>query len=880
MKKTIYYGKYTLAFCVIAGIMMKIFHDEGKSFVYLYDATEQHIVAIEYISQYIREAFASMFEGHLVLPSFDLAIGQGNNIFTTLAYYGLTNPIYWLAAFFPVGLSEECFAFIYFLQLYLCGISFLFLINRMAAGENRHSWVSAIVYTFQSFSICWSLRHPIFLAGMIFLPIMIAYARDVLLFQKSGGKLAVCTALCIYAHFYSAYINLMLLFVYVVIFTSTENIKDKRLGRLLSCGMWCLTGVFLAAPLLLPVGMTYIESYRSRINPVINILYDKVTYATYLTDLFFITLSSNSGTFLGVSGICALAVMIFFSRREKNNRSIRAMILIMAAVLIFPVGGWVLNGFAYSSNRWCYGLILMCALCVAYMELDKITAKQTIVLLVLTGLICVIIWICTGGWSRFRTGILVVELTFGLLPQIVNEITGQKSLGYKACGLINLVICLFISINISLCFDGTLSVFNNAGEVNDILVETCKEVQDTDDLFRVTSIHQSSDSDMNYSMLSDENSLSSYWSVLQGRTAKYYLDFDLYSIYSAHKLGDFGFSLPLNTLAGVKFVYSDQDVADDLYGYQKKNDGLYENEYSLPLGYVYTSTISEQFYSGLNPVEKMQSLMQGCVLADVENCNDNRKIKIGVLESSVSNIKLSNIIQVGDRFIAEAGGEMTFYYNADNNVEAYLYLNGLELFDDTTNVSITLHAEDITESTVLRSKEDVYYFNHTNFLFPIGTNHRAGQYKCSIVFSSRAVFTLKSASILSYDLSDYMTWINDLQTSTLQNISLKNDVLTGTIDSKDSGYLFLTIPYSKGWTAYVDENAVELVEANHLYMALEIDEGYHEIKLVYRTPGATIGLIIGGIGLIMLILSVTILSSFICTAGVPSVAGIGKGQYP
>ena len=46
----------------------------------------------------------------------------------------------------------------------------------------------------------------------------------------------------------------------------------------------------------------------------------------------------------------------------------------------------------------------------------------------------------------------------------------------------------------------------------------------------------------------------------------------------------------------------------------------------------------------------------------------------------------------------------------------------------------------------------------------------------------------------------------------------------------------ISLPYSKGFQAYVDGQKTELKQANTMYMALELTKGDHEIRITYYTP--------------------------------------------
>ena len=61
------------------------------------------------------------------------------------------------------------------------------------------------------------------------------------------------------------------------------------------------------------------------------------------------------------------------------------------------------------------------------------------------------------------------------------------------------------------------------------------------------------------------------------------------------------------------------------------------------------------------------------------------------------------------------------------------------------------------------------------------------------------------------------------------------------------GVLLISIPYSKGWRAYVNKEPVEILKGNISFLALPLDVGNHEIVLEYETPYLKAGAIISAI---------------------------------
>ena len=91
----------------------------------------------------------------------------------------------------------------------------------------------------------------------------------------------------------------------------------------------------------------------------------------------------------------------------------------------------------------------------------------------------------------------------------------------------------------------------------------------------------------------------------------------------------------------------------------------------------------------------------------------------------------------------------------------------------------------------------------------------------------------------------------------LSLIHIYNEI-TGTINVDKEKLLVLTIPYSKGWTAYVDGKEYETEKVNYMYTGIFLEEGEHEIRLSYCTPGIKAGAVVSLIGVLGLLIIVCI----------------------
>lgn len=164
-----------------------------------------------------------------------------------------------------------------------------------------------------------------------------------------------------------------------------------------------------------------------------------------------------------------------------------------------------------------------------------------------------------------------------------------------------------------------------------------------------------------------------------------------------------------------------------------------------------------------------------------------------------------------------------------------------------------------TENTVVfETPKYKWYNNRTDFLFDL---YYAESPVTSLViqFPKRGIYTFDSMEVYCQPFTEYVKEVEQLKEDVLENLDLHEnqayatDHITGTIKLEKPKYLFLSIPYSAGWKAYVDGKETDILKANYAFMALSLEAGKHEIELRYHTPGLKEGLILSGIGVLIVI---------------------------
>ena len=148
--------------------------------------------------------------------------------------------------------------------------------------------------------------------------------------------------------------------------------------------------------------------------------------------------------------------------------------------------------------------------------------------------------------------------------------------------------------------------------------------------------------------------------------------------------------------------------------------------------------------------------------------------------------------------------------------------------------------------------DSIRYVGRHNFLVNLGY-YEKGTQKITITFPMAGHYTMDDFKIYCQPMDQYPQQIAKLKENVLENVNMGTNEITGTIHLDKKKIVCLSLPYSKGWKAYVDGKEQEILQANTMYMALDLDEGDHKIELRYFTPGLKAGILLSVFGFACLI---------------------------
>ena len=150
-----------------------------------------------------------------------------------------------------------------------------------------------------------------------------------------------------------------------------------------------------------------------------------------------------------------------------------------------------------------------------------------------------------------------------------------------------------------------------------------------------------------------------------------------------------------------------------------------------------------------------------------------------------------------------------------------------------------------------------YSTGQKSHLFNLGYRKESAD-TITVTFNEAGIFTVDSLKIYSQPMDKYASYIGNLTENKLENVEMMSNTITGNISVNKDKLLVLSLPYQKGWTAYVDGKETVIQKANLMYSGIFLEPGDHEIKLIFKRPGVKASLTLSAVGVVIFIIALII----------------------
>ena len=887
---------YSLMYLAVALPMLALLLVSGKTFIYGGDALYQQYPTLVYTARAVRRLFSG--DGFRMV---DFSLGQGMDSLSMLAYYGLTDPLQWLAALVPESGLEVYYQALIFLYIYLSGLFFGMYLKRLPGMSGAAVALGAMVYAFCSYQTIGIIKNPYYSAGSVYLPLMLI-AVERILSDRRFPMMVLVTALMIFANFYLAYQTTLLVVLYIVVRLiarmRARGVRKSAGDGFMLLGSYLL-GLALSMTALYPSALGFLASGRTagETGYAESLLHYPLSYYIKLV-MFFCAPYDYAGywTLQSFSPLALAAVLFVFSRgcrlRVSQERGtlhqLRVMLALCVAFLCLPLAGRLFNGMGYPTNRWCYGFAAVVSAATAwglprFLKPDYEGRKRV------AGILC--------AWGALM-------LAYGALAYFFPALAGESALysnerGSRLIGCIPalaggaavlaagvfflrsdrgfregkpsakrwlaaLTALCFIAYTAGYALNAAVSSRFQARGVS-ARIESESEAAaarlDGDGLWRA---------DTGMSLDAHAAQLGylgtgAYLSLLPGWVTEHYRQLSLASLRWPFRVEGLGGDTYLDALAAVKYaVRADARYPDLLpYGYapageQTMPDGslvrVYENEYALPAGYVFHSAMSEAEYDALDPIQKRQALLSCAVLPEGASAYPAYEPALPAERLSWEVVSSDGVTLEGNTLRGREKGMITLRFDARADAETYLYLSGTKLVkvDSGTDLCVSARTEAGVSRAYFIRPDGNFNYDQLGACLCLGYSEN-GMNEVTLRFEAEAELQFESLEFLSVPMEDYRAAVQTLSAEGW-NAELGLNRAEGDVTLASDGILQLSIPYGRGWTARVDGNEVELLRAGGMYMALPLTAGTHHVALTYETPGLHTGAVVSLAALAVLLM--------------------------
>lgn len=703
--------------------------------------------------------------------------GLGMNTWGLYSYY-LASPFNLLCVLFP---QDKLTLFVFVITAFKLGcihISSAWFLQKRFGLPKPAAFLLSLSFTFCSWTIS-NLRNPLWIDCLILLPIC-AYGCYELIRKQRMTRLVIATALNVMFCWYTAYISILFLCIFVLVefidYVTEEGFSWKlMLDRALRFAGAIALGLLLSAWTFLPTILA-----MSKGGPVLTLgPLLKTGLRSLIRGFLPCMWVNNDSTPQFYCGIIMmlLAVSLLVNRTVSIKTRITTLVVtitLVASSVLSPLeyiwcGMRVPNGF-YSRTAF---LLSFFALWAAGYALQKLNERPTL-------------------RRAHRPAIIMPLLAFTAIELFANAHVMWNQL-----------------------YTGYSEEANSAYVATATNTITAIQGQDSAPFYRIDrTITRADSAALNEGLALGYNQLSSYSSANNPQAIA------LLNSLGYSSVGEFSTRyaepiLAVDALLGVKYAIAEHapvgyTAMPELAG---SANSVYKNPFALSLGIAASRDIQNCTLDGENPFEKQNDLY-GKILG--------RKIELYTKIEATQTLDSQNLRQWN---VTVPSGSL-----------GHLYINKDAIAGSYWPVALTIDQRTI-------ENEAWRFDNNIRQIADASDAPSQHTVSIGVAEGYTDMPQDNEPVFYALNLDVFKQIINELKTSEFIPTVFEDGRIEGEYTAKDDGNLLLSVPYDEGWNVTVNGTAAELTPAADKGLSsLSIQKGANRIVMTYKTPGALAGL--------------------------------------
>ncbi len=809
---------YALAFflplvcMLIVYAVMKIFPFGDKTLLIM-DMDDQYAEFFGYLHRVL-------LGGDSLQYSFTKSFG-GNTV--GLFSYYLSSPFSFLAVFFPHSAIPEEILVITLLKIATSGLTFAIFLRYVFKKCDMSVVLFSCCYALSMYSVHYSMC-VMWLDSVIWLPIILL-GLEKILEDRAPWTFVFAYALSMISNYYTCYMSTIFIGIYFFFryVSRGGEMSAKDLGvKLLKVVGSGVLGVLLSMFILLPSFFDIVSGKLQYVGYSWKGFWSEEVFniprRLFIGQYDTITNPGSPSIFCGM--ICGLmAGVFFFNPKIKLRVKISAAAVYLVLFISFFITkidtAWHLfqypNWFPY---RYAYVFCFFSVMTAfwGFIETEKSVKNWVFSGIAVYGVLILCVWLFDKECLK-NTKFVVLSFVFaaGYAALIIAYAFAPDRLRAYLCCVMILAVCTELCINGVDTLKGLDKVFHYTSvaeyrERADVLDSFADDIKKTDSGFyrAEKNLFDTNNSGLCFGY----RGLTHYSSTFNNNMLKYNKSMGMLQ---EHILTRYAGSTEItDCLLGVRYIGSEKKVSDKYETLRRTNKyTIYRNPYAQSIGFAADE-------SALNAISYSGSVMS----------NQDAFARSLLGQSFVSSVP--NVAQTdggaGREFTANRDGTYYFYTDVKYSGSITLKVNGAD--------------------------KPFEYDSGQKKLFCLGV-FKTGD---KVAFKLSNANYMKNVQVASVDSDKLFAACSEKVKTDSYNITdYGSRWLKGEVTLEDGEVLFTTLPYEKGWRAYVDGKRTDVVCAQDAFLAVRVGEGTHTVKLKFTAPGLWMGSFISIITLIALL---------------------------
>lgn len=855
MKFLIYCAIMTIGFCGMFCLVHINLLQNGKSLIFNDDSLSTYYEILLYRKKLAREVWDNLIQNHsLELPWINYNLIADRNI-GVITGHEIFDVILW---FVPEQCHEMAYCAVIAARAWLSGFTFSLFCFYKGCGKKAALYASYI-YMFSDFAVVYILKQPAF-ATLLYLTPLLLIGLEKMIEGKHGVFFSVMVAVSIFSIAIGFYYITFAGVIYfaVRLFTIRKSIKEKVILCLRTL-LYYLVGVALSAIVFFPIVYGILYSSRLGADSSIDsyLLYNQEQYINFIK-FFFTGGNPRNYNYLGFSAMSLYPMLyVMVSKKQQRVRWWLVSVIILMNIPLFQLAA----GGSIPSNRWTFCLGLAVSFCTAATLYDlmdkKPSAKEIRYMNILAFLYFAVLlfFYMKERESAVRSAAVMV---------VICSLFYNQCWKYKKHGGF-VWACNFALMFFSLVFNGCLSEnemfvksFVDSGQANAILdgyPDILSHEIDDAGFWRADKSKYETEISCNLPYHYGYNGTSAFY-VLNPEVIQYLSESGNPGLLQSNKVSDLNGRTTDEHLACVKYYFVKNNETEKIpYGFSfwkqsenNKEHSIYINTNALPLGYTYENIVPTDAYRTLNIAKQQEMMMKAAVVSkeDAASCNVD-EFDTDLLNSREAleyDMVLSGIKVKNGAYIAEKkGAAIELSIPVWHPQELYVQLADINT-DSNRNCTIKVRYGNNEDTGILYSEAGVRGNDIDTFHFNVGI-YESGIANVRIEFQSGEQIKFDDVNVYGRDLRTVDNDINKLKKDSLHHVVFGMNDFQGDITITGNKILCFSIPYSKGWSCYVNGDAADLIKVNHIYNGIALSEGQYHIEMKYTPPYMKLGLWLG-----------------------------------